>query len=99
MITDRDILDGQKKPDDDGMHVEKETLKARVASILDEFDPVSNAQDRRILYEVTGMRLDKDEFRNEESSGSEDGDEQEELLPSDFLFMYKGHSEVNINNT
>ena len=60
--------------------------------ILQGFNPVQNEQDRRILYEFTGMRLYKDEFRDEASSDDEDGDEDEQgsqLLPIDYAFMYK----------
>ena len=33
-----------------------------VEKVLNGFDPARNDQDRRILFEVTGMRLDKDDF-------------------------------------
>ena len=31
--------------------------------VLEGFDPVNNVVDRRLLFEVTGMRLHSDEFR------------------------------------
>lgn len=40
-----------------------------------------------MLYEVTGMRLQLDEFQGEDSSDSCGDDEGEELQPSDFAFM------------
>ena len=44
--------------------------------VLNGFDPKNNAQDRRILYEVTGMRLDLHEFRDQYSSESEESEEE-----------------------
>jgi len=41
--------------------------------ILEGFDPENDKMDRRILYEVTGLSLIKDEFLDEDSSDS-DGD-------------------------
>lgn len=40
--------------------------------VLDGFDPHNNAQDRLILYEVTGMRTSLKELRYGESSESEE---------------------------
>ena len=42
----------------------------RIAKVLDGFDPEKSEPDRRILYEVMGMRLDREEFRDEDSSDS-----------------------------
>ena len=45
----------------------------RAESVLAaDFDPASNEQDRRILYEVTGLRLYSDEFIDSESTDSQD---------------------------
>ena len=52
--------------------------------VLEGFDPVNNVVDRRLLFEVTGMRLHSDEFQDGESSESDQGDE---LLPIDYAFM------------
>ena len=52
--------------------------------MLEGFDPVNNVVDRRLLFEVTGMRLHSDEFQDGESSESDQGDE---LLPIDYAFM------------
>ena len=43
-----------------------------ISKVLDGFDPHNNAQDRRILFEVTGMRTNLEEFREGESSDSDD---------------------------
>lgn len=55
--------------------------------VLEGFDPVNNWQDRRMLYEVTGMRLRSDEFQDDTSSDSGKDDETEELEPIDYAFM------------
>ena len=39
--------------------------------ILDGFDPENDKMDRRILYEVTGLLLNKDEFFDDDSSDSD----------------------------
>ena len=39
---------------------------------MQDFGPESNSWDRRILYEVTGLRLKDAEFRGDETSSSED---------------------------
>ena len=59
-----------------------------VEKVLNGFDPASNDQDRRILFDVTGMRLDKDDFSGEVGSDSDDEiAESEKLLPIDFAMM------------
>ena len=59
-----------------------------VAKVLDGFDPAGNMQDRRMLYEVTGMRLDREDFQNEAHSSDSEGAEQaEELLLIDYAMM------------
>ena len=55
--------------------------------MLKNFDPVHIEHDRRMLYEVTGMRLYNNEFLDESSSNSEGEDPAEELLPIDYAFM------------
>ena len=37
------------------------------------FDPRTNEKDRRMLYEVAGVRLFPDEFRDDSSSDSDGG--------------------------
>ena len=54
---------------------------------MEGFDPKNNAQDRRMLFEVTGMRLFRDEFQQEDSSDSDEEFNFEELLPSDYAMM------------
>lgn len=53
-----------------------------------------------MLYEVTGMRLRRDEFWGEQSSDSdsEGDDEQEELLPSDFVMMERFEQDSDDDN-
>ena len=44
------------------------------------FDPERSEQDRRILYEVTGMRLYSEEFQEKDSTSSEEENEEEETV-------------------
>ena len=39
--------------------------------VLSGFDPEKDERDRRLLYEVTGLRLDNDDFRDQTSSEEE----------------------------
>ena len=71
VISDRQLELESKKASarddkDQDFDSEKDTLK-----VLKDFDPEKNKQDRRILFEVTGMRIALDEFRDEESSASD----------------------------
>ena len=61
VISNRDIVkakraDFEKKQKVSSLMTEQE--------LLDGFDPLSCETDRRILHEVTGMRLFNDEFRD-----------------------------------
>ena len=55
--------------------------------MLEGFDPIENEIDRRLLFEVTGMRLRNNEFHGESSSDSQKDEDSEELLPIDYAFM------------
>ena len=57
--------------------------------MIEGFDPADNEGDRRILFEVTGMRLDQNEFLDAESTGSDSSQEQDasDIVPSDYTFM------------
>ena len=59
-----------------------------VSKVLGGFDLGNNAEDRRMLFEVTGMRISRDEFLEVDSSDDLESDEgHDELLPSDFVMM------------
>ena len=65
------------------------------------FKPESDAKDRRILYEVTGLSLKRDEFIEDESSDScEDchpDDDDDDTMMIEHAFRYNqvaaGHPE------
>lgn len=63
--------------------------------MLSGFDPVSDQMDRRVLFEITGIRLYKDEFKDQEISSSANTDDendygsQQQLLDIDYAMM--GH--------
>ena len=66
---------------------EKEDWVVRANTVVEGFDALNNEQDRRILYEMLGMRIYRDEFRDEDSSDSQRED-KEPLLAIDYAFMY-----------
>ena len=45
-------------------------VEAVIETLLKKFEPETDPLDRRILYEITRMRLHEDEFRDEDSSDS-----------------------------
>ena len=47
--------------------------EVNVEKLIDGFDPANNKYDRHILYEVTGILLDKREFYDQESDESSNG--------------------------
>ena len=55
--------------------------------VIEGFDLLNNEQDRRILYEVLGLRIYRDEFRDEESSDSL-GEDTDPLTALDLALMY-----------
>ena len=73
--------------------------------MIDGFDPENDFQDRRILYEVTGLRLKRDEFVDEDSSDSDQGLEDEDasvtLLENAFRYdtVTRGRDMTSLNYT
>ena len=64
---------------------------------------MSNLTDRRLLFEVTGIRLYKDEFNDQDSSSSANSDEErdegykQQLLDIDYAMMTSGiHKDIDI---
>ena len=61
--------------------------------MLEGFDPVNDPMDRRVLFEVTGIRLYKDEFKDHDSSSSANSDDEQNegsrqrLLDIDYAMM------------
>ena len=51
--------------------------------MLDGFEPVEDALDRRLLYMVTGFKLNQDEFLGENSYDELDTQEQPDRQASD----------------
>ena len=85
------ITHNDTKRDDEEKDKHQDTFdidpNADVAKLLEGFDPINNQQDRRILFEVTGMRLHNDEFQGDSSDDSELDETSQELLPIDYAFM------------
>ncbi len=67
MISDKD-LDGVFK--DDSKSDKDKTSSFSLDAMLAVFDPENDKRDRRILYEITKVRLDDTEFRDLDSSDS-----------------------------
>lgn len=85
MIADSDLLEAARS---ESQFEEQETSEDREAltqKILLGFDPENDRMDRRILYEVTGLTLVKDEFLDDESSDSDEEELDEAVTTTDPL--------------
>ena len=54
----------EQRNKEDGMILKKGISPNR---IINEIDPMNNNYDRRILFEMTGLKLDEDDFNDEDS--------------------------------
>ena len=90
VITDHDVaqaLGGNQR------EAEEPTAEKKIETVLSGFDPGSDLTDRRLLYEVTGIRLYKEEFNDHDSSSSASSDEErdagknQQLLDIDYAMM------------
>ena len=71
MITDKDLLRSNQTIAE--ARAEKATENVtQIDRMLQPFDPEQDVNDRRILYEVTSMRLYRDEFLEEASFNSDE---------------------------
>ena len=64
VITDHDVardLGGKQK------EIQPPSAEKKIETVLGGFDPLSDLMDRRLLFEVTGIRLYKDEFNYHDS--------------------------------
>ena len=75
VITDEDVAKSHEKASNEKI---VESAEVRQAKIINGFDPENNEQDRRILYEVLGMRIYSHEFLDEGSSSDFTQNEEEE---------------------
>ena len=68
-------------------------MEEKIEEVLEGFDPVNDHVDRRMLFEVTGIRLYKDEFNDRNSSSSTNSDDEQEhgskqqLLDIEYAMM------------
>ena len=58
-----------------------------IEQLVKDFDPESNETDRRIYYEVTGIKLDENDFKDEDSMNSSDDENSNENALSTSLNM------------
>lgn len=73
VLSDNDIDSSASERQDD--KVADDFMEVPDAGILLKgFDPQSDLWDRRLLYEVTGMRLDDQDYRGDDTSSDEDGE-------------------------
>ena len=83
VISDQDIIRSREAY----QRCTPRTIERRVfpvAKMLDGFEPVEDALDRRLFYEVSGLKLNQDEFKSEDSyDESDDTQEQPNRQASD----------------
>ena len=80
MLSEEDI-NSEKKEDK-----QSEALEFPIAKIWGDLEPETDSWDLRLLYEVTGVRLDESEQRRDDTSDEEEGEEK------------KGWNNLFINN-
>ena len=73
VLSDKDIdSSGSERSDEEGKMADFLELSADTGMLFKGFDPENDAWDRRLLYEVTGMRLDEQDYRGDDTSSDED---------------------------
>ena len=77
IIANRDLAKAHKAKKE---KFEKKEEVQDICKVIDGFNPETNDNDRRLLYEVTGLRLYQDEYIDEDSSASDD----ESMLPEGY---------------
>ena len=70
MLSKEDI-DSETKEDD-----QCENLEFPIVKIWGDLEPETSSWDRRLLFEVTGVRLDESEYRGDDTSDEEEGEEK-----------------------
>ena len=70
VISDKDMHAESKNSK---VHSEADNFEYDADKILTEFDPEQNEADRRLLFEITGLQLQADEFTDSDSASSSDG--------------------------
>ena len=53
-----------------------EPMEFPIVKIWGDLEPENNSWDRRLLFEVTGVRLDESEYRGDDTSDEEEGEEK-----------------------
>ena len=90
VITDHEVAKAQQVQN---RTAEEPTTDKRIETVLKGFDPVNDSMDRRMLFEVTGIRLYKDEFNEDYSSsstnseGEQDQGSKQQLLEIDYAMI------------
>ena len=90
VITDQEVA---KATQELQTEAEEPTAEEKIRKVLEGFDPINNPMDRRMLFEVTGIRLYKDEFKDQDSSSSANSDDEQtegsrqRLLDIDYAMM------------
>ena len=90
VIADHEVAKAQQEVQTEA---EEPTAEERIAKVLEGFDPVNDPMDRLVLFEVTGARLYKDEFKDRNSTSSASSDDErdqgsnQQLLDIDYAMM------------
>ena len=68
VLSEKDIGDNTEPAD------VAEVLNFPSEKLYSEFDPENDPWDKRLLYEVTGLRLDQKDYQGEDTSSDDDAD-------------------------
>lgn len=72
LLTEKDVDDAQNAASGAGDAAVEEVLNYPIQKLYEEFEPERDPWDKRLLYEVTGLRLNEQDYRGDDTSSDED---------------------------
>ncbi len=73
LLTEKDVDDAQNASEP-GLIGTEQALHFPIEKIYQDFEPEEDPWDKRLLYEVTGLRLNENDYRGDDTSSDEDAD-------------------------
>ncbi len=72
LLTEKDVDDAQNAESGANDAAVEEVLNYPIEKLYGEFEPETDPWDKRLLYEVTGLRLNEQDYRGDDTSSDED---------------------------
>ena len=74
VLTEKDVDEAAANIDSKAKVVEHNVLNYPEEKLYADFDPEGDPWDKRLLYEVTGLRLNEQDYKGDDTSSDEDAD-------------------------